>query len=156
MKECQKELQEKYVFVAADKAANNIVVCKRYYMEVICKELGLWPGNTSGGTYIPQTKDPKETSGSHIFYIKSLGFKEVTWIQEGNLSDKLLSFYWTQKLHKTTYTYRFIASLFDCTAKPLSVLLTPILSAIKRKLSNLSSVIYSCTDVNETWEVLSS
>ena len=103
VKECLKELQEKYVFVEADKAADNIVVCKRYYVEVICRELGLWPGNTSSDTYINQTKDPKETSGSHIFYIKSLGFKEVTWIQEGTLSDKLHSFCWTQKLQKTTY-----------------------------------------------------
>ena len=42
VKECLKEFQEKYVFVPADKAANNIiVVCKRHYLEVICKELGL-------------------------------------------------------------------------------------------------------------------
>ena len=35
VKECLKELQEKYLFVPADKAANNIiVVCKRYYLEV--------------------------------------------------------------------------------------------------------------------------
>ena len=43
-----KELQEKYVFVPVDKAANNIiVVCKRYHLKVIWKELGLWPDTTS-------------------------------------------------------------------------------------------------------------
>ena len=53
VKECSKELQEKYVFVPADKAANNIiVVCTRYYLEVICKELGLCPGTTSGDTFL--------------------------------------------------------------------------------------------------------
>ena len=42
VKQCLKELQEKYVFVPADETANNIiVVCNRYYLEVICKELGL-------------------------------------------------------------------------------------------------------------------
>ena len=96
MKECLKELQEKYVFVQADKAANNIiVVCKRYYLEVICKELGLWLGTTSSDTYIPETTDPREISGNHISYIKPLGFKE------DNLSDNFPSFCWTTKLHKT-------------------------------------------------------
>ena len=63
VKECAKELQEKYVLVPADEAADNItVVCKRYYLEVICKELGLGPGTKSGDTYIPETTDPKEST----------------------------------------------------------------------------------------------
>ena len=34
------ELQSKYVLVPADKAANNvIVVCKKYYLEVVMKEI---------------------------------------------------------------------------------------------------------------------
>ena len=146
VKKCLKELQEKYVFIPADKAADNItVVCKRYHLEVICEQLGLWPGTTGSDTYIPETMDPKEISGSHISYMKSVGFKE------DNLFDKFPSFYWTPKLHKTPYKHSFIASLFDCTTKPLSVLLTRILSAIKGKLSNLSSVIYSRKGINEMW-----
>ena len=105
----------------------------------------IWPGTTSSDTYIPETMDPKEISGNHISYMKSLGFKE------DNLSDKLPSFYWTPKLHITPYKHRFIASSFDCTAKPLSVLLNRILSAIKGKLSNQSSVIYSHTGINKMW-----
>ena len=51
------------MFVPADKAANNIiVVCKRHQLEVICKELCLWPGATSSDTYILETMDPKEIS----------------------------------------------------------------------------------------------
>ena len=35
-----RELQSKYVLVPADKAANNvIVVCKKYYLEVVIREL---------------------------------------------------------------------------------------------------------------------
>ena len=142
VKECLKELLEKYVFVPAN---NIIVVCKRYYLEVICKELSLWPGTTSSDTYIPETMDPKEISRNHISYMKSLGIKE------DNLSDKFLSFYWTSKLHKTPYKHCFIASSFDCTTKPLSLLLTRILSVIKGKLSNLSSVIYSRSGIKEMW-----
>ena len=88
-----------------DKAANNvIVVCKRYYLEVICKELDLWPGTTSSDTLMkPWTLK------------KSLGFKD------DNLSDKFPSFHWTLKLHKTPYKHCFIASSFDCTTKLYSL-----------------------------------
>ena len=76
LKECLEELQGKCVFVPVDKAADSIVVvCKRYDLEIICKELGLWPGTTSSDTYIPETMDPEEISGNHISYMKSLGFQ---------------------------------------------------------------------------------
>ena len=65
MKEYLKELEEKYMFVLVDTAANNIIVpCKRYYLEVICKELGLWPGTTSSDTYILETMDPNHQEKS--------------------------------------------------------------------------------------------
>ena len=90
MKECLKELQEKYVSVPADKSANYIiVVCKRYYFEVICTDLGLWPGARNSYTCFPEIMDPKEISGNHISYVKSLRFEEDC------MSNKLPSFYWT-------------------------------------------------------------
>ena len=124
VKECLKELQEKYMFVPADKAANNIImVCKRYCLEVICKELGI-------DTYIPETMDPKEISGNHMSYMKSHGFKE------DNLSDNFSSFYWTPKLHKTSYKH-LTAQGNLCTPYPYLIC--------------LSSVIYSRTGINEIW-----
>ena len=46
----------------ADKAVDNIiVVCKRYYMVVVCKELGLWPGTKSSETFIPEVMVPKKS-----------------------------------------------------------------------------------------------
>ena len=42
VKACLSDLHSKYVFVPADKAPNNIIViCKRYYIETLIKELGL-------------------------------------------------------------------------------------------------------------------
>ena len=83
------------MFVPADKPANNIiVVCKHYYLEVICKKLGLWPGTTSSDTDIPGTMDPKEISGNHISHMKSSGFKE------DNLSEKFPSFIGLQSFTK--------------------------------------------------------
>ena len=68
----------------------------------------------------------------------------------------LVCFFGTPKLHKSQNKHRFIASSFDCTTKPLSVLHTWIFSNIEGKFSNLSSVMYSCTSVNKTWIVKNS
>ena len=40
LKACLSDLDNKYVFVPADKAPNNIIIiCKRYYIETLIKEL---------------------------------------------------------------------------------------------------------------------
>ena len=45
-----KILQEQYVMCPIDKAANNIAfICKKYYVQVLLKELGLL--NTTSNTY---------------------------------------------------------------------------------------------------------
>ena len=42
VKACLSDLHNKYIFVPADKAPNNIIIiCKRYYIETLIKELGL-------------------------------------------------------------------------------------------------------------------
>ena len=42
VKACLSDLHNKYVFVPADRAPNNvIIICKRYYIETLIKELGL-------------------------------------------------------------------------------------------------------------------
>ena len=48
------KLQTNYVLVPADKAANNvIIVCKKYYIDTLVKELGINNVNISDPTYIP-------------------------------------------------------------------------------------------------------
>ena len=42
VKACLSDLHNKYVVVPADKAPNNIIIiCKKYYIETLIKELGL-------------------------------------------------------------------------------------------------------------------
>ena len=42
VKACLSDLHNKYVFVPAEKAPNNIIIiCKKYYIETLIKELGL-------------------------------------------------------------------------------------------------------------------
>ena len=46
------QLQEKYVFVPTDKAANNIsVICKQFYIKTMLNELKVYDLSTSSNTY---------------------------------------------------------------------------------------------------------
>ena len=50
VKACLSDLHNKYGFVPADKAPNNIIIiCKKYYIETLIKELGLDNSSTTKG-----------------------------------------------------------------------------------------------------------
>ena len=69
-------LHANYVLVPADKAANNaIIVCKKYYIDTLVKELGINNVNINNPTYIP-TDDSFETiMKSHNQFITSVGLE---------------------------------------------------------------------------------
>ena len=59
-----RELQSKYVLVPADNATNNvIVVCKKYYLEVVLKE------NTATNTYEFVDKGCKSVVAEHLSFM---------------------------------------------------------------------------------------
>ena len=83
------------MFVPADKAGNNvIIVCKRYYIETLVKELEMDKRTSNNPTY-QQCDIPVDTIiNTHQLFVTSVGLK----ISE---EDKKLPFlYWTPKLHK--------------------------------------------------------
>ena len=109
-----------FVVVPADKAANNvIVVCKRYYIKTLIKELGINTTNISPNfTYIQSTDSFDEILKSHCKFIESVGLE---------MSEEHKNFpyvYWTPRLHKVPFKHRFIAGSSKCTTKDLSCLLT--------------------------------
>ena len=54
VKDTLHKLHDNYVSVPADKAANNvIVVCKKYYIDILVKELGINNVNSNNPAYIP-------------------------------------------------------------------------------------------------------
>ena len=63
----------------------------------------------------------------------------------------LPSLYWIQKLHKDPYKHRFIAGSAKCSTKPLSKLLTTILTTVKDGLKNYCDKIYSRSGINQMW-----
>ena len=101
------ELQSKYVLVPADKAANNIiVVCKKYYLEVVLKELRM----TSTCTYKHVDRECMNVHVHVHVVTEHLKFITKYKIYVDHDLRYLPSFYWLPKLHKQPYGTRFIAA----------------------------------------------
>ena len=89
------ELHNKYVLVPADKAAQNvIIVCKKYYLEVVLKEID---------TTITYEHVMEECQGIVDRHIKFLNNHRIDVRPECRC---LPLFYWLPKLHKRPYGTR--------------------------------------------------
>jgi hypothetical protein len=135
-------LHDKYVIVSADKVPNNIVVvCKSHYIDCLIKELGI---DTLVGkpTYTPTTLTKEEITG---LFVCSFGIS--TKDEELGLK----SLYWIPKLHKCPFKQCYFAGSGKCSTKPLSKLLTCILSAVKTGLQSYGDTSYSRGGVNQMW-----
>ena len=121
---------------------NNIVfVCKSHYIDCLIKELGI--DNSLGNpTYTPTTE---EILDNHRFVLCSFGIS--TKDEELDLP----SLYWIPKLHNYPFKQRYIGGFAKCSTKPLSKLLTCILSAVKTGLQSYCNTSYSRGGVNQMW-----
>ena len=104
------KMHEKYVFVPIDKAGNNIaIICKRYYVEVILKEIGhLGNGNS---TYEKTPKNLSEVVEENVMYSERLG------LEVEDREKDLPSMYWIPKMHKDPPGARFIIASKQCSTK---------------------------------------
>ena len=59
--------------------------------------------------------------------------------------------YWIPKLHKNPYKQRYIAGSAKCSTKPLSLILTRILTALKEGLQKYCDTAYARSGVNQMW-----
>ena len=77
VKDTLNRLNDDFVLVPADKAANNVtVVCKKYQIETSTKGLGINTKNINpNSTYIPSTDLFKEILKSHCQFIESVGLE---------------------------------------------------------------------------------
>ena len=139
------DLHDQYVLVPADKASNNIVlVCKTYYYSCLNNELGIGrDGNSSA--YQQTALSKNEVLSNHSSVLSSFG------ISTSDTDFDLPSLYWIPKLHKNPYKQRFIAGSSNCSTKPLSKLLTSILTTVKNGLQKYCDVIYSHSGINQMW-----
>jgi hypothetical protein len=119
------KLHEEFVLVPADKACNNIVfVCKAHYNKCILNELGI--NSTFGNpTYTPSTLSKDEILQNQVRF--DTFNKSVNGMNEFELP----YLYRIPKFHKNPYKHRYIAGSNKCPTKPLSLLFTNILTAVK-------------------------
>ena len=138
-------LHENFVIVPADKASNNYTfVCKRHYVSILSEELGLnsLPGNP---TYNLTDLSASEVLDNHKSVLTSFG------IETSDDELDLPYIYWIPKMHKTPYKHRFIAGSSKCSTKPLSILLTKLLTHIKQGLQKYCETAYSRSGINQMW-----
>ena len=117
-------LHENFVIVPADKASNNYTfVCKRHYVSILTEELGLYslPENP---TYNLTDFSASEVLDNHKSVLTSFGIEK----SDDELKLDLPYVYWIPKTHKYPYKHRSIAGWFKCSAKPLSILRTKLLT----------------------------
>ena len=130
--------------VPADKASNNVVViCKKYYIEVIIKELYNIMGSKSTYQYV--TDNSTSIIHSHIKYMKEIN----VWVPSN--MEELPCLYWLPKLHKTPFGSRFIAASNRCTTKPLSSLLTACLHTVTLHFKEYCNGIFRNSGINCFW-----
>ena len=142
VKACLCDLHNNYVLVPADKAPNNIIIiCKRYYIKTLIKDLGLDNCSIPTGslTYTSCQMSSEDIVNTHDTFIKSLG------IQLSDDGKRLPYLYWTPapKLRKSPVKHRCIAGSRKCTTRQLSNLLTKILQdgVISHQIFTLASII---------------
>ena len=125
-----------------------IVVCKKYHIKTLIKELGINTTNISPNSIdIPSTDSSDEILRSHCQFTESVGL-------EMSKEDKNLPYlYWITKLHKVPFKHRFIAGCSQCTIKDLSCLLTKVLTTVKDGLIRCNNTKTSCNGVNSMWIV---
>ena len=134
------KLHANHVLVSADKAANNvIVVCKKYHIDILVKELEINNVNSNNPTFIPIDDSFQTIIKSHNNFITSVGLEMYEEDQN------LLYLCWTPKLHKLPYKHSFIVGSSKCTTKDLSCLLTKLLNNVKDEL-----VRYCSTKTNRS------
>lgn len=119
VKDYIEELQKEYVMVPTDKAASDIsVVCKKYYLEILCDELENTP-----------SYDKCDRSAEDIIR------QHEQDMYDGPIDDetrKLAYIYWLPKQHKTPPKSRFVVSGKYCTIKPLAKTLFKALKTVQK------------------------
>ena len=148
-------LHNKYIFVPADKAANNfVIVCKKYYVTVLMNELGI-DFNTyaclGNVTYKPVQTDGNVIINKHINVLKDKF--NIVCPEEDHCIPKL---FWSAKLHKTPYKSRFIAGARNCTTKKLAIRINMGLKVIKEYFTRYCNTLYQNTGINANWSISSS
>ena len=146
---CLDELQQKYVMVPIDKAANNVAfICKRFYAHVLMKELGLTT-NEPSSTYTPINN----LSHDQIITQHKSEMKNTFNITVKDNMLTLPDIYWLPKLHKNPLKFRFIIASKQCTIKALSKDISSIFTLFQKHIETYHNKAHFYSGVKTNWIV---
>ena len=151
VKDCLKKIHNNFVMVPIDKADSNVAfVCKRYYIEVITKELGL-DGNPSD-TY----EHLSDTDANNIINIHKEQLSQQFNLKTPADMHSLPDIYWLPKLHKTPVKSRFIIASQKCTIKKLSKDLTSIFKLAYEQVERYNNKASVFSGIKTFWVIQNS
>ena len=141
-------IHKEFVVVPIDKATGNVIlVCKRFYVSVITRELGL-NNNLSTDTY----KNAGDLSANDIIDGNIRDLKIKFGIENIPIENhRLPNVYRIPKMHKNSIKARFIIASPKSSIKPLARTITSIFCLFFRQIQR-----YKCrffTGVNTFWVV---
>ena len=142
-------LHNRFVIVPVDKASNNFaIICKKFYLEVLMKELGIANGVISGNDVyklvkITETRFFMEHADNNIKYKHKL--------EPENQHIPLL--YWTSKQHKNPFKFRFISGASHSYNKSISKDVSAALKHIKNHFKNYCAKIKHRQGFNCFWSI---
>ena len=143
------ELHSKFVLVPIDKAARNIaVICKRFYITRLMKELGL--SGEPSNTYQLSTSSSENIINLNTLLCKSYG------LETADKNQILPIMYWTPKMHYSPSRARFIVASACCSTKPLSKTVSIIFRKIQNQIQNFHDKAIFYSNYNRFWVIKNS
>jgi len=129
-----------------DKASSNVaVICKRYYAEVVLKEIGILGHGSE--TYEKADRSKDEIIDDNRIYSEKLGYE---------LSEKekdLPTMYWFPKMLKNPVKHRFIVASKSCSTKQLSKAVSSTFKLIHRQTENFHRFSKFDANYNKFWVI---
>ena len=116
-----------------------------YYIQCLIKEFGMGSNGEQNKTYQTTNFSKQEILSNHKSVLSSHG------ISSSDKDNDIPLLCWMPELHNNPYRQRFIAVSSTCSTKPLSRLLTIIISKIQDGLKRYTDTIYSRNGVNQIW-----
>ncbi len=136
LRDALRNLHGDFVLVPADKAEGNVVVvCKRFYIQQVAKELGFGNEEHKDCTF-ERVKDSKEEIVKRVNQLLNDSRRFCKMVAPDEWQN-LASFYWTAKMHKSPFSFRFITASNRCVNKRVAQVLTQCLKQVEKTLRKL-------------------
>ena len=121
-----------------------VFICKTHYINCSVEELVV-STMTGNSTYNLTAMSKDKILQNHHSVMQTFGIS----LPEEDIY--LPQLYWIPKLHKNPYKQIYIAGSAWCSTKPLSQILTWILTAVKEGLQKYWDTVYARSGVNQMW-----